>query len=310
MSNIMLPVALFVYKRVDHLERTINSLKHNHLSQNVDLHIFSDGPKKPEDKLSVDQVRNYIKNISDFSKVTIRESAENRGLAKSIISGVTEVLDIYDRVIVIEDDLELSPYFLTYMNEALNLYQDNPKVASIHGYTLPVKAQLPDTFFLKGADCWGWGTWKRAWDIFEKDGKILLDRLSKEKLMREFDLDGLVGNSQMLKDQIAGKNDSWAIRWHASCFLNNMLTLHPGKSLVKNIGLDGSGEHCIQDLSFDSNLNFNPTAIISLELKESVKALEIYKKFYRTQKTSFLKRIVSAFRRKMSYAVNKLNKII
>ncbi len=295
----VIPVALFAYKRLDHLKRTINSLKNNDLSDKVELYIFSDGPKKIEDRDYVEQLRIYLSTLSGFAKMTIKESVENLGLSQSIISGVSEVLEIYDHVIVIEDDLELSPYFLTYMNEALNLYQDIPQVASIHGYTLPVQAKLPSTFFLKGADCWGWGTWKRAWDTFEKDGTILLNKLNKQELIREFDLGGLVGNTQMLKDQIAAKNDSWAIRWHASCFLNKMLTLHPGKSLVKNIGLDGSGQHCVEDLSLDSQVSLQKTNIEQIEVSESQEALTAYQQFYKSKRRPFVIRVLQAMRNKL-----------
>ena len=288
----MIPVAVFVYKRLDHLERTINSLKDNYLCKKVDLKIFSDGPKTPKDRISVDQVRIYIRSLSGFAEISIIESVENLGLSKSIISGISKVLEKYDRIIVIEDDLELSPYFLTYMNEALNLYQDTPQVASIHGYTFPVKSKLPDTFFLKGADCWGWATWKRAWDTFEKDGSILLERLKKSNAIKEFDFEGLVGNSQMLKDQIAGKNDSWAIRWHASCFLNNMLTLHPGKSLVKNIGFDGSGEHCNTDDTYRTELSQMLPKLEFQTIVESKIALQAYKEFYKMLRPTFLRRVL------------------
>lgn len=299
MGALVIPVALFAYKRADHLQRTINSLKKNYLSENVELYVFSDGPKKSEDKACVQKVRAYIQNLTGFSKVSVIESPENKGLSKSIISGVSKILETHDRVIVIEDDLELSPYFLTYMNEALNLYQHNPLVASVHGYTLPVKTKLPDTFFLKGADCWGWGTWQRAWDTFEQDGSVLLNNLNKQSRIREFDLDGLVGNTQMLKDQIAGKNDSWAIRWHASCFLNNMLTLHPGHSLVKNIGLDGSGQHCVEDLSLDTKLTLEKPNIQQIDARESAQALMAYQQFYKSQRRPLVIRALQAIREKL-----------
>jgi glycosyltransferase involved in cell wall biosynthesis len=291
-GGLVIPVALFAYKRADHLERTINSLKKNYLSEKIHLHVFSDGPKKSEDRACVEKVRAYIQTLTGFAKITVIISPENRGLSKSIISGVSRVLESYDRVIVIEDDLELSPYFLAYMNEALNLYQDNLQVASIHGYTLPVKTKLPDTFFLKGADCWGWGTWKRAWNTFEQDGRILLNNLNHGGTVREFDWGGLVGNTKMLKDQIAGKNDSWAIRWHASCFLNKMLTLHPGKSLVKNIGFDGTGEHCNTDNTYDTELSSNNIILELQSILESEIGHKIYKEFfYQNLKPTFVKRL-------------------
>lgn len=286
------PIALFCFKRLNHLERTINSLKANPLSNESCLYFFSDGPKKSENTPDVQRVREYLRTVTGFLKISIIERKHNLGLSQSIISGVSEVLETHEEVIVIEDDLDLSPYFLTYMNQALDLYRNNPQIASIHGYTLPVKTKLPDTFFLKGADCWGWGTWKCAWNTFEKDGKLLLDKLYNQKLVREFDFEGLVGNTQMLRDQISGKNDSWAIRWHASCFLNNMLTLHPGKSLVKNIGFDGTGMHCNTDNTYETTLSDSKVKLELQAILESEIGHRAYKTFYETLKPTLVKRVV------------------
>ncbi|WP_167884450.1 TIGR04325 family methyltransferase [Leptospira ilyithenensis] len=238
------PICLFVYKRPDHLSRVIDFLLKNKESSQTDLYIFSDGSKGESDKEGVQSVRNFIKTISGFASVKIKLNVTNLGLARSIVSGVTEVINERGRVIVLEDDIVVGKYFLHYMNTALEKYSDKEEVAGIHGYNLPIsKKDLPESFFLKGADCWGWGTWKRSWDLLELDGQKLLDRLDKKALAYNFDLDGSHPYTQMLKDQVAGKNDSWAIRWHASMFLENKFTLHPTESLVQNIGLDYSGTH-------------------------------------------------------------------
>jgi hypothetical protein len=185
----------------------------------------------------------------------------------------------HGRVIVVEDDLVTSPYFLKYMNDGLELYKSVEEVASIHGYIYPVQADLPETFFLKGADCWGWATWKRAWQGFNPDGAALLRALETRHLTTEFDFNGSTGYTQMLKDQIAGKNNSWAIRWYASAFLNNQLTLYPGTSLVQNIGHDGSGEHCGKSSSFDVTLRDSPLRLRQLptiENRAARREIEIY----------------------------------
>jgi hypothetical protein len=114
----------------------------------------------------------------------------------------------------------------------------------VHAYSYPTRDPLPETFFLQGADCWGWGTWARAWARFEPDGAKLLDALRRRRLTRHFDFGGRYPYTQMLEDQIAGRNNSWAIRWHAACYLDGLLTLYPGRSLVENIGNDSSGTHC------------------------------------------------------------------
>lgn len=293
------PIALFCYSRLIHLKKTLHSLKSNPESKYSDLYIYSDFPKNTDELTKVTEIRAYLKTLSGFKSITVIEREKNFGLSQSILSGVSKVLELHGTVIVLEDDLELSPYFLSYMAEALALYQDNPQVASIHGYTLPVKSKLPGTFFLKGADCWGWATWKRAWNTFEQDGEFLLKNLIQKNRTCEFDLDGYVGNTQMLKDQIAGKNDSWAIRWHASCFLNNMLTLHPGRSLVKNIGLEGTGQHCVKDFALDTQLSFEPPVLKKIEPSESQEALIAYKQFYKSQRKSFLVRTIKSILKRL-----------
>lgn len=138
-----------------------------------------------------------------------------------------------------------SPYFLQYMNDALSLYKDIEEVISIHGYSYPVKRTLPDTFFLRGADCWGWATWKRGWKLFNLDSSDLYQQLQVNQQCYTFDFEGTHSYCKMLKNNIQGKNDSWAIRWYASAFLRNKLTLYPGRSLIHNIGNDGSGSHSL-----------------------------------------------------------------
>ncbi|KKO18108.1 MAG: putative methyltransferase [Candidatus Brocadia fulgida] len=221
------PIALFVYNRPWHLRQTVESLNKNELAEFSELFVFSDGPKSEADKEKVLAVRKYIKTISGFKSVNIVEREQNLGLGNSIITGVTEIINRYGRIIVLEDDMISSPYFLRFMNEALEFYEDEERVASIHGYIYPLKTLLPETFFLRGADCWGWATWKRGWNLFETDGSKLLYELKKNNLLRKFDLNGTYPYTRMLKDQAKGKNHSWAIRWHASLFLKEKLTLYP-----------------------------------------------------------------------------------
>ncbi len=247
------PIALFVYNRLSHTIRTVEALKANILAAESELFIFADGAKNEEGRAKVAEVREYIKTISGFKKVTVEEKENNVGLANSIISGVTKIVNQCEKVIAIEDDLVTSKYFLQYMNDGLNFYENEEKVISIHSYIYPVKRNLPETFFIKGADCWGWATWKRGWNLFNPDGKFLFEQLKAKNLTKKFDFDGRYPYTKMLEDQIAGKNNSWAIRWYASAFLADKLTLYPGKSLVVNIGFDGSGTHC--GSSEDSRIN-------------------------------------------------------
>lgn len=237
------PVALFTYARPRHTKAAIESLTANDLASQTDLIVFSDAAANDRKRADVQAVRDIIASIRGFRSIRVINRAVNLGLARSIISGVDEVLASSARVIVVEDDLVVSPHFLRYMNDALDCYAESPRVACIHAYCYPIAEPLPETFFLRGADCWGWATWSRAWVRFNPDGTALRQALGERGLEREFDLDGAYPFTRMLDEQIAGRNDSWAVRWHASCFLDDLLTLYPGRSLVHNIGNDASGTH-------------------------------------------------------------------
>lgn len=248
------PIVLFTYNRYWHTKKTVEALLSNHLSDQSELIIFSDAPKNEETAKIVYEIRNYLKSINGFKCVTIIERERNYGLANNIMDGVSQIVNKFGKVIVLEDDLVTSPYFLDYMNKALDIYKDNDKVISVHGYMYPVKEKLPETFFLKGADCWGWATWKRGWDIFDPDGEKLLQELEAKGLCKEFDFNNSFPYTKMLKDQIIGKNNSWAIRWYASAFLKDKFTLYPGISLVRNIGNDLSGTHFEDSKVYDVTL--------------------------------------------------------
>ena len=291
------PVVLFVYNRPEHARRTIESLRANDLASDSHLIIFSDGPKSPDAKDKVREVRKLIRGVSGFRSVTIHQSPENKGLAKSIIGGVTGVCTKYGRIIVLEDDLVTSPWFLRYMNDALCEYELDERVVSIHGYTFPVDEQLPETFFVRGADCWGWATWRRGWDLFEPDGAKLLAELRLQKLTRLFDFDGAYSYTRMLKKQIAGKNQSWAVRWHAAAFLANRLTLYPGTSLVQNIGNDMSGTHCDARDSFFTKLAERPIRVGRIPLEECSSARMALVRFWKANEGSLATRIARRIRR-------------
>jgi hypothetical protein len=293
MKDAPAPIALFVYKRLEHTMQTVYSLLENSLSQNSDLYIYSDAAKDEESESKVKEVRAWIEKISGFNKVTIIKRDINYGLARSIISGVTELVQKFDKVIVVEDDLVVSQYFLDFMNAGLRLYENSDEVASICGYAFPIKKPMPETYFLKGADCWGWATWKRAWNKFEANGVKLLAQIENKSLMHKFNFDGTQPNAQMLKDQILGKNDSWAIRWHASALINNMLTLYPGKSLVHNAGNDNSGEHCISTSIFDVAIFHELIQIDRIPIQENITAYESYVLFFKSIKPSIFNRILN-----------------
>lgn len=243
MTKQFAPVALFVYNRPEHTRQAVEALRKNRLAQESELFIFSDGVRDGESLEDVLKVRGYVKSLTGFGRVTVIEREHNIGLSRSIISGVNELISRYGRVIVLEDDLVTSPYFLQFMNDALLAYKDEEKVISICGYTYPLKKKHADTFFLRVADCWGWATWKRGWDLFISDGRELYMALKAGRLFKKFNLDNAFDYAKMLKMQIRGRNDSWAVRWYASALLNGKLSLYPWRSLVVNTGFDGSGRH-------------------------------------------------------------------
>jgi hypothetical protein len=296
METSLAPIALFVYNRKQHTEKTVEALRKNTLASQSDLFIFSDGKKGDDSSNRVTEVREYLKTISGFKSVTIKESETNKGLAKSIIAGVTEIVNHFGKIIVVEDDLVTSPYFLSYMNQGLDMYENENNVASIHGYVYPIKQEyvekLPETFFIRGADCWGWATWKRAWNIFEPEGQKLLDEIKKQKLEEEFNFNNTFDYTGMLKAQTEGKNNSWAIRWYASAFLANKLTLYPKESLVTNIGFDGSGTHdkvggknIFGDSVSDTEIKIKPIVI-----QESEIGRQAFAKYFKSNRPSIFRR--------------------
>jgi hypothetical protein len=239
------PIALFVYNRPGHTRLTVEALLANTVATQTPLHVFSDAPRNESASLAVAEVRSYIRSIAGFKSVTIIERNTNFGLARSIIDGVTRLCQEYGRVIVVEDDLVTSPYFLEYMNSALDKYEEEEKVMQIAGYMFPGKIDaIEDALFLPFISSWGWATWKRAWEYFDPNSQGY-DALSNDDALRDrFNLAGHYDYFKMLQAQRLGKSDSWAIRWYLSVFLRNGLALYPRITLVRNMGFDGSGVNC------------------------------------------------------------------
>lgn len=291
------PIALFVYNRLQHLQRTIEALLQNAEAAQSELFIFSDAAKTDAGAATVSRVREYIHRISGFSAVHIIEREFNFGLARSVIDGVSQICREHGRVIVLEDDMVTSPYFLKYMNAGLAIYYDDERVASIHGYLPPISASPPDSFFLRGADCWGWATWHNRWTGFDQDGTNLLNALEAANICYEFDLDDSYPYTDMLRDQVIGINDSWAIRWHASCFLRELFTLHPGISLVQNIGNDGKvSTHAKATDVFDVEISDHPINLDRIPIEENKEVREAFKTYFCTIQTPRLLGIMKLWR--------------
>jgi hypothetical protein len=275
------PIALFAYRRPEHLARTIESLRGNIEAAETEVFVFSDAARNGEAERAVAQVRLMLQDLPGFKAVNVVRRDRNFGLAANITSGISTVLAEYESVIVVEDDLVVSPWFLRFMNTALARYRREPQVGSISGYCYPIENFVAETFFIRGADCWGWATWRDRWCIYNADGAALLAELRRKDLCTCFDFDGAMPFSRMLEEQIAGKNDSWAVRWHASCFLHNLLILYPGRSLVVNVGDDGSGTHTTTvSHRYDVALSDGPVEVGSVALEESRAAREAIKEFF------------------------------
>lgn len=288
------PIALFVYDRPSHTLKTLENLKNNRLSDQSFLYIFADGPKDDAsiDELSrIKETRKIIRKQKWCKEVFIEESADNKGLADSIVGGVTKITDKYGKVIVLEDDLITSPYFLEYMNEALDFYKDEKKVMHISGYMFPVKAKLSPTFFYNTASCWGWATWKRAWAYFEPNARLLKEKIEKARLVKKFNIEGTYGFMNQLERNVNGTAKTWAVKWYASIFLNNGLSLHPYPSLVNNIGHDGTGEHYLKSDKYNWSKLADRIEIEKIELKESLMARKAMRNFYKTMRPFFIIRL-------------------
>ena len=189
------PIALFVYNRPNLTRHVLLALRKNKLFRSSKLFIFSDGPKDDDSEKSVKKVRNVLSNYNNLKNIYISLNKDNKGLSTSIITGVSNILSDFKSVIVLEDDLITSTYFLKYMNNGLSLYENETDVASIHSYFYPVNSinQLPNYFFLKGADCWGWATWRDRWDLFENNPNELLNKINSMNLSNEFSLEKRAG---------------------------------------------------------------------------------------------------------------------
>lgn len=259
------PILLFVYNRPQHTRRLVESLLANAEAAESELFIYSDAPKEEQQAEAVAEVRRYIRYIHGFKEVHLIEREENWGLARNIIDGVTTQVNRYGRVIVLEDDLVLSPYFLRFMNDALTVYADEPRVGHIQGCDFTQDPALPDTFLIQWTGSWGWATWARSWRLFNPDGSQLLRQLEERRLTYRFDFNGNYRFTRMLRRQIAGKNNSWAIRWNASLFLADVLSLNVGRSLVHNEGFDGSGTNCGGGGLYASRLWDQPLPVIKIE---------------------------------------------
>jgi len=296
MNSIKSPIVLFTYNRPWHTKQTVEALQKNMYAEQSYLFIFSDGPKTEKDEPKVKEVRKYLKTIKGFKNIEIVERDKNWGLANNIIDGVTKIVNEYGRIIVLEDDIVTSPYFLKYMNEALSKYEDKEKVMHISGYMYPIKKEgLPDTFFLKPTSCWGWATWEKAWKFFERNPQKQIAALSKEQI-KDFNLNNSYDYWAQVVLNYKGKLHTWAIFWYLSVYLRGGLSLHPRESLTKNIGADGSGTHFSGKTSiFEVELADKDSWEFPEEIVEHPLARRRLEDYFNKVKPPFWRRIASKY---------------
>lgn len=250
------PIIVFVYARAEHTKKTLEALSKNKYASESDLFIFSDAARNNAILPKVEAVRKIIKTYEKskkFKSVKIFNAESNKGLANSVISGVTQIINIYGRAIVVEDDLITENNFIEYMNDALNYYQDDSRIWSISGYNIPINMRdYTEDIYLSYRGCsWGWATWKDRWNLV--DWAVSDYNKFKHNIVKRIKFNkGGNDLSQMLDFQMQGRCDSWAIRWCYQQFKEGMYTIYPKCSLIKNIGLDGSGTHLGNTNKYDS----------------------------------------------------------
>ena len=279
MSQNLAPIVIFVYRR--DIRDVINHLLKNKLSKESELYIFSDGHKNDIDKKDVIEVRKVLQNIKGFRSVKVYESKVNKGLANSIIDGVSLILDKYNSIIVMEDDLLVADNFLDYMNEALEFYEKQSNIWSISGYTPNLKCLKTynkDIYLTMRASSWGWATWKDRWSSIDWEIKDW-NNFRKNKIeINEFNKSGN-DMFKMLELQMLGKIDSWAIRWCYNQFLQRKYTIYPTKSKLVNIGFDNKGTHNSRDFK-RWNVDVSNTDLVFDCIKPNDKIIECFKKYY------------------------------
>jgi glycosyltransferase involved in cell wall biosynthesis len=279
MSSARAPVAYFAFNRPAHTTRTLAALATNSEAIDTDLHVFVDGARDDAERVAVAEVARVARSASGFRSVRVSASEKNLGLYAAITTGVARVISEAKRVIVVEDDILVSAHFLGYMNAGLDRFETERSVGSIHGYAPPM-AGLPDYFFLRGGDCWGWATWADRWALFNPDAPGLLRDLVRRGELGVFSsIHGIQALRHLIR-RSRNLNQSWAAHWNASLFLESRLTLHPGVSFVQNIGNDGSGTHSAASDQYRTPLRERFDSLPPVPMAQDAKAARMLRDFY------------------------------
>lgn len=292
------PVVVFVYNRADHAQTTLNHLRENILADKSDLYIYCDNAKNENAQKGVDAVRAMVDDFakhSGFKNVTVIKAAQNKGLAASIIGGAGEILEKYGRIIVVEDDLITSKDFLTYMNNALDFYESNPNIWSVSGYTFPLKSlqNYPhDIYMSPRGNSWGWATWKDRFDKVDWDVSDFEEFIHNPARIKHFN-EGGPDMTDMLSRQVHGKINSWAIRWCYQESKENMFTVYPKESRVRNIGCDNTGTNCVDSGLYDTTLTSGSGSCTFENLKPEPKIMREFRSMYDYSRLGGIKRALT-----------------
>ena len=279
------PIVLIVFNRPDHTAKVVEALAANNLASESSLYVYSDAPRDERDQAGVQGVRMYLRSIKGFKSIHLIERPTNVGCTRNVLSAVTETLEHHDRCIVVEDDIQTAPQFLTYMNQALTHYKDAPGLCSIGAYTHPFT--MPGTYthdlFVCQRHCsWGWGTWKAVWSRLMDDLTIMDKGMADPTMRRAF---ASTCGEDLLRTY-KRVPQIWDLRVTYKAWTLGLYTLYPKASLVRNIGKDGSGTHyngaalhSVDDIPFPEGLPaFGPLpepdeAVINAFLKPTHKPL-------------------------------------
>lgn len=236
------PIAIFAFSRIDLLARTLDALEMCEGFRQSPIHIFSDAARENRtgEVAAVQAVRAKAYEWARRNGAKVHEAPTNQGLRRSITRGVKEILEEYGRAIVLEDDIVVSKAFLRFSNDALKAYENRDDIVQVSGYFVPHKRRLPDIGLLRVPACWGWATWKRAWQYYRDDAHTLLAEIASTDV-EEFDIKGSYQYLNALKRNVSGELDTWLVRWYASVYLRGGLTVYPSRSLTRNIGFVRGG---------------------------------------------------------------------
>lgn len=295
------PIVILTYKRAEHLQKTLEAIRQNALAAESDLIVYSDGPKYPDneaDVAAINAVREVVKSKQWCKNVKLVAGEKNKGLNDAFFDGITEVMNEYGKAIILEEDIVVSPHFLDYMNDALNMYEHEKKVFQITGYIFNMKTQhLPSTYFMTHPFTWGWATWKDRWEKLIPDAKELMQVLVDNNHYKRLTFNGSeLDFWEQMQANAEGRMNTWDIKWFCSVVANEGLCLFPQFSLVKNIGFDGSGAHFQNgDMGLDTNMYAKKIVLQKQIIAENAAAQKSLIKFFKSIKPGIFQRIKEKF---------------